>query len=61
MALSPVKEKLENLPYLIFFQSKGGWPSFVTAATLEGVKLSLKHLNAIGLKPQAYVALSEEE
>ncbi len=49
-----VEETPGNLPYLIFYQSKGGWPTFDTVATYEEALRKQKALGKSGLRVEIY-------
>ena len=54
-----VEEKRGFFTYLIFFQSKGGWPEFKLYETLEESEIVMRNLKGIGLKPKLYLDLTK--
>ena len=56
-----INEEKGFLPYMIFFQSLGGWPEFKLYETLEAAEKAMKYLQSIRLKPALYLNLSRTE
>ena len=56
-----IDESASRLPYIIFCQSKGGWPVFYLYATLEEAEKGVDGLRTLKLKPVLYLDLSDAE
>ena len=56
-----IKEEKGYLPYMIFFQSLGGWPEFKLYETFEAAEKAMKYLQSVRLKSALYLNLSRTE
>ena len=56
-----LNEEHGQLPYMIFYQSKGGWPGFQLCETLEEAEMVVDRMKINGLKPVLYLDLSDVE
>lgn len=54
-------EEAGQLPYMIFYQSKGGWPGFQLFETLEEAEKCVDRMKVSGLKPVLYLDLTDVE
>lgn len=53
-----IQEDDSHLPYMIFYQSKGGWPGFQLFKTLEEAEKVLDRMKELKLKPVLYLDLT---
>ena len=56
-----IKEEKGFLPYMVFYQSLGGWPEFHLYKTFEVAKKAMEHLHSARLKPVLYLNLERTE
>ena len=54
-----VDQSVCRLPYMVFFQSKGGWPVFYLYETLEEAEKGVDYFRTVKLKPVLYLDLSD--
>lgn len=56
-----ITEEAGQLPYMMFYQSKSGWPGFQLFETLEDAEKVVDRMKKIGLKPVLYLDLTDAE
>lgn len=56
-----INKETGQLPFMVFFQSKGGWPVFTLFLTLADAEKCVDHLRHLGLKPVLYLDLSDAD